>query len=584
MKTQRYLIKQLTSAEVGETGTHETYVRCPNDFNFEDFFQQKGALKSTVIEIKFTATDLTVGETFGSTVDFRFVYYVDTANKEKRIPGLTDIFRKRGIEANDYIKLESVTEKSQTRFYVTFLKPSDIKISSVPFYYSESVSSKPELVFDAGKYQEYVSLLIDKHNLVLTGAPGTGKTFMAKQIAASIISKGRCGWADLTTEERSQVGFTQFHPSYDYTDFVEGLRPNEKGHFVRTDGVFKHFCKEALEASAEKWEAKIIQGDTSFKTIYQTILDDVANEVTTVYKRRNGSEAKLSINANGRLVYHMAQAKTQSEENLKVLYEYFLQNRIFDVESKTQQEYNNLIEQLTADRETPTRTIDYVEYAWTLQRMLDRAQKAETEEGLEVNDYSNPFIGGKKPYIFIIDEINRGELSKIFGELFYSIEPDYRGRSGRVTTQYNNMVEAKDVFKDGFYIPENVYIIGTMNDIDRGVEAMDFAIRRRFAWKEVTAEDSAKNMELSEKVKYVMTKLNEALKEKNLTEAHYIGGAYFLKLDTKTDYQKLWDNHLKGIIAEYFRGEPDGPNKLDEIESAYKSAHSNPATQPSSKE
>ena len=109
-------------------------------------------------------------------------------------------------------------------------------------------------------------------------------------------------------------------------------------------------------------------------------------------------------------------------------------------------------------------------------------------------------------------------------------------------------------------------------------------IEGRFAWKEVTAEDSAQNMELSEKVKYVMTKLNEALKEKNLTEAHYIGGAYFLKLDTKTDYQKLWDNHLKGIIAEYFRGEPDGPNKLDEIESAYKSAHSNPAPQPSSKE
>ena len=132
------------------------------------------------------------------------------------------------------------------------------------------------------------------------------------------------------------------------------------------------------------------------------------------------------------------------------------------------------------------------------------------------------------------------------------------------------MVEDDDIFKEGFYIPENVYIIGTMNDIDRGVEAMDFAIRRRFAWEEVTAEDSARNMELSKDVASVMSKLNEVLIDKGLTEAHCIGGAYFLKLDENTNYQKLWENHLKGIITEYFRGEPDAPSKVAEIEEAFK--------------
>ena len=100
----------------------------------------------------------------------------------------------------------------------------------------------------------------------------------------------------------------------------------------------------------------------------------------------------------------------------------------------------------------------------------------------------------EKKFVFIIDEINRGEISKIFGELFFSIDPGYRGVKGKVQTQYQNLITEDDPFKDGFFIPENVYIIGTMNDIDRSVECMDFAMRRRFTFKEITAEESAKNI------------------------------------------------------------------------------------------
>ena len=96
----------------------------------------------------------------------------------------------------------------------------------------------------------------------------------------------------------------------------------------------------------------------------------------------------------------------------------------------------------------------------------------------------------EKKFVFIIDEINRGEISKIFGELFYSIEPAYRRASGRVQTQYSNLIPGDDIFKDGFYVPENVFIIGTMNDIDRSVESFDFAMRRRFAWREISAKES----------------------------------------------------------------------------------------------
>lgn len=110
-----------------------------------------------------------------------------------------------------------------------------------------------------------------------------------------------------------------------------------------------------------------------------------------------------------------------------------------------------------------------------------------------------------------------------------------------------------------------------MNDIDRGVEAMDFAVRRRFAWKEVTAAESAINMNIPDKAQAVMKALNDALIENGLTEAHSIGGAYFRKLED-SDYKKLWTNHLKGIITEYFRGEPEADSKIKNIEAAYTKA------------
>ena len=160
-------------------------------------------------------------------------------------------------------------------------------------------------------------------------------------------------------------------------------------------------------------------------------------------------------------------------------------------------------------------------------------------------------------------------------KLFYSIEADYRGDETLVRTQYNNMVEENDVFYNGFYVPENVFIIGTMNDIDRGVEAMDFAIRRRFAWREVTAEESANNMGIKGMAFEKMVALNNSLKECNLSEAFFIGGAYFRKVKGN-DFSALWKYHLKGIVSEYFRGEPDADEKLSIVEKAYKEAGKKP--------
>ena len=100
-----------------------------------------------------------------------------------------------------------------------------------------------------------------------------------------------------------------------------------------------------------------------------------------------------------------------------------------------------------------------------------------------------------KKYIFIIDEINRGEISKIFGELFFAIDPGYRGKAGEISTQYANLHADPD---EKFYIPENVYIIGTMNDIDRSVDSFDFAMRRRFRFVELRADERLEMLALLE--------------------------------------------------------------------------------------
>ena len=214
----------------------------------------------------------------------------------------------------------------------------------------------------------------------------------------------------------------------------------------------------------------------------------------------------------------------------------------------------------------------------------------------------------QQPYIFIIDEINRGEISKIFGELFYSIDPGYRGEKGKVETQYQNLIPKEgdidfgpnnaDEFRDGFYVPNNVYIIGTMNDIDRSVESMDFAMRRRFAWKEITAKSRQSMLEnedawggtkpeqgIIEEIKIRMDNLNDCIIDKyvsgkdkiGLTTAYQIGASYFLNLKnylandnvSNECWENLWSNHLEGLLREYLRGTTNIDAKINRLKAAF---------------
>ncbi len=151
------------------------------------------------------------------------------------------------------------------------------------------------------------------------------------------------------------------------------------------------------------------------------------------------------------------------------------------------------------------------------------------------------------------------------------------------------ITDETDLFYDGFYVPDNVYIIGTMNDIDRSVESMDFAMRRRFAWKEIKANENLGMLDdlydMKDEVVEVMHRLNNAIwnEESNtgiegLNAAYHIGGAYFSKLQLYLDeeltnksfaYKHLWENHLEGVLFEYLRGTANATENLKKLESVY---------------
>ena len=337
-----------------------------------------------------------------------------------------------------------------------------------------------------------------KKQMVLHGAPGTGKTYGAKLYVKQA-----------TGNDDERVRVVQFHPSYDYTDFVEGIRPvtendgpDKKMIFVKMDGDFKSFCRKIVEASLIR-----VLKDANLKNVIKNI---------ELYKNYGLDEEYIDKLDTLKLISFL-EKKEQKLDDKQLLFLNVLMETLYFIAKNEQTENDELAE----EKKQLISLFNSIHDVSNIKSEGDSAEEDDSddeddgskdydpgpEEGAEDSDDEAEFYydvdnsddNGEIPYYFIIDEVNRADISKVFGELMYGFE--YRGIQNRFATQYSQLsiVYTKnkgefrklqfDCFENGFFVPENLVVIGTMNDIDKSVESFDFAMRRRFHWIHIKADD-----------------------------------------------------------------------------------------------
>lgn len=412
---------------------------------------------------------------------------------------------------------------------------------------------------------KYSKILLQSKNLIFRGAPGTGKSYLAREIATYIVSKGKTiKYDDLSADQKKQIEFVQFHPNYDYTDFVEGLRPkiNDDGTmgFELKDGVFKRFVTRArrnLENSKKsdetiKKEVGVQQSISAFFSDVKFGLDKFKTITGNEFTITNVDDDHIYISIPGNATINKLTLNLDEIRKMLMASDHKF-NKVKDITSFFGKSF----------------AVQAYSYDFAIYNEI----KAKKNTNLKISATSEE----EKKYVFIIDEINRGEISKIFGELFFAIDPGYRGKSGEISTQYSNLHSDPD---EKFFIPENVYIIGTMNDIDRSVDSFDFAMRRRFRFIELKASDKDRIKEIlsdlqdKELIDRAINKMNALNKEisnvDDLNDNYQIGAAYFLKLSSvDNDFSRLWTDYLLPLLQEYVQGMYDENGIIDRFKKAY---------------
>jgi len=376
-------------------------------------------------------------------------------------------------------------------------------------------------------------------NIILYGAPGVGKTHNINRLI-SLIEEGKSDveiFESLKENEltdnvdisdiKDRVKFVTFHQSFGYEDFIEGFRPNQDGKIELVDGIFKNICYEAQKNLDNSLKDNSLDVDS--------LLNDFANFVQEQggIEIDNDLKAEVVKNSNGEFKSFVTKGRVDNQSLTKSIIsrdiEDFLDGKIVSYkdikptyESKSSFHGNALY------------------YYKLYQKIKDF-----------VNENGN-YIINKEPrqnYYLIIDEINRGNISKIFGELITLIEEDKRDTL-EVVLPYS---------KEAFKIPSNLYIIGTMNSTDKSIALIDIALRRRFTFLKM--KPNADLIEYFE-AKELFLKLNEYIGESHLGEDYQIGHSYFMGIDSDDDLEFVWEYKVKPLLEEYFYGDE---NSLDEI-------------------
>ena len=355
-------------------------------------------------------------------------------------------------------------------------------------------------------------------NQILFGAPGTGKTYHTKKMAVEIINgKKERTRKEINEEyeeliEAGQIVFTTFHQSLSYEDFIEGIKPETIDSNVTyevKDGIFKTICKNAF--------SKEITSD-NFEDVYQKLLDEIDNSVN------NKLVLETLVHAKEFTIYKNSKNNIRFHSNTEKAYEAVIKKEVLEHYLKTGE------------------VLDWAPYTKSVANYI-----------IEKYNYTQNEVIEPKPHVLIIDEINRGNVSAIFGELITLLEEDKRKGNPEHT-------EAVLPYSgDNFSVPNNVYIIGTMNTADRSVEALDTALRRRFSFVEMQPKPDI--LSDDEYVKYKDVDLSKLLETINqrievlIDKDYQIGHSYFIGIEDLDGLRRTFKDKIIPLLEEYFYGD-----------------------------
>ncbi|WP_314339045.1 McrB family protein [Capnocytophaga leadbetteri] len=372
-------------------------------------------------------------------------------------------------------------------------------------------------VVEKDKIDDIISLLHYKPQIILQGPPGTGKTREAKRIAKALLGLGE----NDSLKGNEQFKLIQFHPSYSYEDFVRGIiaeNTDDNISYVTKDKILAEFAKKALEDPYEliKWE--------DFRDYL--IKEREKNENVFFDKKETIKFDSIKKYDDGEAIHVqcLENNKWKVGENGLNLPKNFTNENLYD----------NFVTFKENQKKKDGYWSDIVDY------FIDWAKKFK-----------------KKPYVLVIDEINRANLSAVLGELIYALE--YRGEA--VQSMY--AIEGEN----NLILPPNLYIIGTMNTADRSVGHIDYAIRRRFAFVNVLPKELEKDFHkelfravgelfISNYDEYISNpdiELKRALTLSNefKSEDVWLGHSYFITKNTPIDIR--WEYEIKPILLEYIK-------------------------------
>lgn len=425
--------------------------------------------------------------------------------------------------------------------------------------------------------------MVNELNQILFGPPGTGKTYntinKALQLLDDDISNLKRKEIKALFKKRIEEGrivFTTFHQSMTYEDFIEGIKPETKDEqisYTIEDGIFKQLCYKAIFANFSS-NTEVVTEFNEFDNLYESYIEFVESRLE---KLKDAEKLLLPLKSAG----YFTEIKSINEDE-----KYFLtRGTRANSDAKVFKErirllYNKFktiddIKDVSVDVRSVGKGLGWSSNYYGVFKDFKKFEKSSSKNkslnrtaSISYNDYdkiknfiSNSSIPEKfqdnaDKFVLIIDEVNRGSVSQIFGELITLLESDKRlGNPEELTLTL-------PYSKTSFGVPPNLFVLGTMNTADRSVEALDTALRRRFSFIEmppkpelIQSEGKLKNGKIKGiSLSSLLETLNKRI-EKLLDKDHMIGHSYFLSIENLKDLKTAFQNNILPLLQEYFFGD-----------------------------